>query len=143
MTDVVYYFFALLLVIYKERIKMDLQKQARIIDGIHDTLNSLVGQRLSVRENLGRSKIVEGEGVLTQVHPRLFIMEIDRKRGRSSRKSFQFADVLTGVVKLTQNGQPVFGAFVEEEEEEAPDFLDEIAFEPDFEEEKELETVVF
>lgn len=121
---------------------MDLQKQARIIDGIHDTLNSLVGQRLNVRENLGRSKIVEGQGVLTQVHPRLFIMEIERKRGRSSRKSFQFADVLTGVVKLTQNGQPVFGTFIEEEEEPS-DFLDELTFEPDFEEEKEVETVVF
>ena len=49
---------------------MDLQKQALIIDSIHDTLNALVGQRLGVRENMGRSKIVEGEGTLTQVHPR-------------------------------------------------------------------------
>ena len=97
---------------------MDLQKQALIIDSIHDTLNALVGQRLGVRENMGRSKIVEGEGTLTQVHPRLFIMEIDRKRGRTARKSFQFADILTGMVKLSQNGQPIFGTFVVEDEEE-------------------------
>ena len=57
---------------------MDLQKQSLIIDSIHDTLNDLVGQRLRVREDMGRSKVVEDEGIITQVHPRLFIMEVDR-----------------------------------------------------------------
>ena len=38
---------------------MDLQKQAQIIDSIHDTLNDLIGQRVKVRENQGRSRIVE------------------------------------------------------------------------------------
>ena len=119
---------------------MDLQKQALIIDSIHDTLKALVGQRLGVRENMGRSKIVEGEGVLTQVHPRLFIMEIDRKRGRTARKSFQFADVLTGVVKLSQNGRPIFGTFVVEDEEDE-DSNDDSDFAEDSE--KEEETVIF
>ena len=117
---------------------MDLQKQALIIDSIHDTLNTLVGQRLSVRENMGRSKIVEGEGILTQVHPRLFIMEIDRKRGRTARKSFQFADVLTGMVKLSQNGQPIFGTFVVDGDDDYDESSD---FEEDLE--KEEETVIF
>ena len=81
---------------------MDLAKQAKIVDGIHDTLNDFVGQRLKVRANMGRSKIVESEGVLTQVHPQLFIMEVDRKRGR------------TGMVELSQNGEPLFAPFVDE-----------------------------
>jgi len=38
---------------------MDLAQQAKIVDSIHDTLNEYVGQRLSVRANMGRSKIVE------------------------------------------------------------------------------------
>lgn len=118
---------------------MDLQKQALIIDSIHDTLNALVGQRLGVRENMGRSKIVEGEGTLTQVHPRLFIMEIDRKRGRTARKSFQFADILTGMVKLSQNGQPIFGTFVVEDEEE--DYGEDSLIDDD--PDKEEETVIF
>ena len=46
---------------------MDLAKQAKIVDGIHDTLHDFVGQRLKVRANMGRSKIVESEGVLTQI----------------------------------------------------------------------------
>ena len=91
---------------------MDLAQQARIVDSIHDTLNDFVGQRIKVRANMGRSKIVESEGVLTQVHPKLFIMEMDRKRGRTARQSYQYVDVLTGTVELSQNGKPLFEPFV-------------------------------
>lgn len=93
---------------------MDLAKQAMIVDSIHDTLNDFVGQRIRVKANMGRSKIVENEGILTQVHPRLFIMEVERKRGAKARHSYQYADVLTGMVELSQGGQPIFEAFIEE-----------------------------
>lgn len=97
---------------------MDLAKQAKIVDSIHDTLDEFVGQRLSVRANMGRSKIVESEGVLVQVHPQLFIMEVDRKRGRTARQSYQYVDILTGTVELSQNGESLFGSFIEEDPEE-------------------------
>ena len=99
---------------------MDLAQQAKLIDTIHDTLNDFVGQRLRVKANMGRSKIVESEGVLTQVHPRLFIMEIDRKRGRTARQSYQYVDVLTGTVELSQNGVPLFEPFVIEIDSDLP-----------------------
>lgn len=97
---------------------MDLAKQAQIITTIHDTLTEFVGQKLRVRANMGRSKIVESEGVLMQVHPQLFIMEVQRKRGASARQSYQYVDVLTGMVELSQNGEKIFGAFIEEDAEE-------------------------
>lgn len=93
---------------------MDLVKQAAIVNTIHDTLNDFVGQRIKVRANMGRSKIVESEGILTQVHPRLFIMEVERKRGRTARQSYQYADVLTGTVELSQDGEPLFGVFIDD-----------------------------
>jgi len=99
---------------------MDLAQQARIVDSIHDTLGDFVGQRLKVRANMGRSKIIESEGVLTQVHPRLFIMEVDRKRGRTARQSYQYVDVLTGTVELSQNGEPIFEPFIIEPDELPP-----------------------
>ena len=77
-------------------------------------LHDFVGQRLKVRANMGRSKIVESEGVLMQVHPQLFILEVDRKRGRTARQSYQYVDVLTGMVELSQNGEPLFEPFVPE-----------------------------
>ena len=91
---------------------MDLAKQAQIVDSIHDTLHDFVGQRLKVRANMGRSKIVESEGTLMQVHPQLFIMEVDRKRGRTARQSYQYVDVLTGMVELS-----LFEPFVPEGDE--------------------------
>lgn len=96
---------------------MDLEKQAQIIDSIHDTLSDFVGQRLRIKANMGRSKIVESEGVLMQVHPQLFIMEVQRKRGAKSRQSYQYVDVLTGTVELSQNGEMLFEPFIEEIEE--------------------------
>ncbi len=87
---------------------MDLEQQANLINTIHDTLSNYVNQRLEVRANMGRSKIVESVGTLTQVHPRLFIMEVDRKRGRTARQSYQYVDVLTGAVELSRNGEPIF-----------------------------------
>ena len=104
---------------------MDLAKQAQIVDSIHDTLNDFVGTRLKVRANMGRSKIVESEGVLTQVHPRLFIMEVDRKRGRTARQSYQYADVLTGTVELSRDGEPIFTSFIEETVEEFIEVIEE------------------
>lgn len=95
---------------------MDLAKQAKIVDTIHDTLNGYVGQHLRVRANMGRSKIVENEGILTQVHPQLFIMEVNRKRGRTARQSYQYVDVLTGMVELSQDGKSLFEPFIEDKD---------------------------
>ena len=99
---------------------MDLAQQAKIIDSIRATLEGYVGQKLHVRANMGRSKIVESDGALTQVHPRLFIMEMNRKRGRTARQSYQYVDILTGTVELSQNGEPLFDPFIIEPEPELP-----------------------
>ena len=99
---------------------MDLAQQAKIIDSIREKLDGYVGQKLHVRANMGRSKIVESDGTLTQVHPRLFIMEVDRKRGRTARQSHQYVDVLTGTVELSQNGEPLFDPFIIESDPELP-----------------------
>ena len=93
---------------------MDLAKQATIVDQIRDTLEELVGERLHVKANMGRSKIMESEGTLTQVHPQLFIMNVDRKRGRTVRQSYQYVDVLTGMVELSRDGESLFQPIIDE-----------------------------
>ena len=106
---------------------MNLEKQAQIIDTIRATMQAHAGERLKVRANMGRSKIVENEGTLMQVHPQLFVMEVDRKRGRTARQSYQYVDILTGMVEITQNGEPIFERFdFDEEEETEPDDFEEI-----------------
>lgn len=93
---------------------MDLAHQATIVTRIHDTLADQQGKRLKVKANMGRSKIIECEGVLTQAHPQLFIMEVERKRGRITRQSYQYVDILTGTVELmhVESDEPLFPALV-------------------------------
>jgi len=80
---------------------MEIMEQAQIVDRIRDRLVDCTGTRLKVKANMGRSRIIECEGVLTQAHPQLFIMEVEKKRGRIMRQSYQYVDILTGVVELS------------------------------------------
>jgi uncharacterized protein Veg len=93
---------------------MDLEQQAQAVTKIHDKLVDCTGERLRIRANMGRSRIIECEGVLTQAHPQLFIMELERKRGHISRQSYQYVDVLTGMVELTmaEDNEPLFPALI-------------------------------
>ena len=105
---------------------MELEKQANIVGDIRAELTSRINTRLKVRANMGRSKIVESEGVLMQAHPALFVMEVDRRRGRKARQSYQYVDVLTGTVELfdPETGEPIFGSFLDEgSSNEGPNLL--------------------
>lgn len=70
------------------------------VDLIHTELDKLVGQRIRVRANMGRSRIVERLGTLLQTYPALFVVEVEERRGRRARQSYQYVDVLTGTVEL-------------------------------------------
>jgi uncharacterized protein Veg len=99
---------------------MELEKQAHIIDTIRETLAGYVGKTVRVHANMGRSKTVENEGILKQVHPQLFLVEVKRKRGTKATLSYQYVDVLTEMVQLYYEGEPIFGSFIEEATEEGP-----------------------
>ena len=102
---------------------MELEKHAHIIDDIRAELVSRIDTRLRIRANMGRSKIVEAEGALRQAHPSLFIVEVDRKRGRTARQSYQYVDILTGMVELfdVSTGESIFGSFMDDPESDASD----------------------
>ena len=84
------------------------------VDEIRDELKNLEGKRLRVKANMGRSRIVERTGTLVHVHPSLFIVEVEERRGRTARQSYQYVDVLTGTVELfdIETGERLFD-FVE------------------------------
>lgn len=80
------------------------------VDQIHKSLAHLTGSRIKVRANMGRSRIVERTGTLVSAHPSLFMVEVEERRGRKARQSYQYVDVLTGTVELfdTESGNPLF-----------------------------------
>ena len=80
---------------------MDLQEQQKTVERIRDGLEDLMGTRMRLKANMGRSKIIEREGVLEQTHPALFVVKVDEKRDRTARVSYSYVDVLTGTVELS------------------------------------------
>jgi uncharacterized protein Veg len=70
------------------------------VDQIRAEISSLEGQRIRVRANMGRSRIVERTGTVVQAHPALFVVEVEERRGRKARQSYQYVDVLTGTVEI-------------------------------------------
>jgi uncharacterized protein Veg len=89
---------------------MDLAGQAEKVGRIRSDLEKLTGANIRVRANMGRSKIVEREGILMQTHPALFVVEVQEKRERTARASYQYVDVLTGTVELShpESGETLF-----------------------------------
>ena len=99
------------------------------VDTIRDELMALQGERLKVHANMGRSRIVERTGTLVMAHPSLFVVEVKERRGRKSRQSYQYVDVLTGTVELydTDSGERIldFSPADEQEDDEYPSSADE------------------
>ena len=80
------------------------------VDDIHEKLTDMVGDRVKVKANMGRTRVVERMGTIKSVHPAVFIVEDDERRGRKSRQSYQYIDVLTGQVELfaPESGEHIF-----------------------------------
>jgi uncharacterized protein Veg len=90
------------------------------VDDIREKLEGLKGERLKVKANMGRSRIVERTGTLVTAHPSLFVLEVEERRGRTARQSYQYVDVLTGTVELfnSETGERLFDYVAEEIDDE-------------------------
>lgn len=77
---------------------------------IQEKLSGMVGDRVKVKANMGRTRVIERLGIIKNVHPAVFIVEVDERRGRKSRQSYQYVDVLTGTVELfdPETGEHIF-----------------------------------
>ena len=80
------------------------------VEEIHERLTGMVGDRVKVKANMGRTRVIERMGTIKTVHPSVFIVEVDERRGRKSRQSYQYVDVLTGTVELfdPETGEHLF-----------------------------------
>ena len=70
------------------------------VEEIQELLGGMVNQRVKVKANMGRTRVIERMGVIKSVHPAVFVVEVTERRGRTSRQSYQYVDVLTGTVEL-------------------------------------------
>lgn len=93
------------------------------VDDIQEKLEGLKGARLKVKANMGRSRIIERTGTLVNLFPSLFVVEVDERRGRKARQSYQYVDILTGTVELfeAETGEKLFDFAPAEEDAEGED----------------------
>lgn len=80
------------------------------LEEIQEKLGQMVGQRVKVKANMGRTRVIERMGTIKTVHPAVFIVEVNERRGRTSRQSYQYVDILTGTVELfdPETGERIF-----------------------------------
>ena len=57
-------------------------------------------QKIKLKANKGRKKIVEAEGILENTYPNIFVIKLD-KSSAIKRLSYTYADILTETVELT------------------------------------------
>ena len=84
--------------------------EANHVEDIQEELKGMVGTRVRVKANMGRTRVVERMGTIKSVHPSVFMVEVEERRGRKSRQSYQYVDVLTGTVELfdPETGDHIF-----------------------------------
>ena len=86
------------------------EQEVNHVEDIRERLTAMVGDRVRVKANMGRTRVIERMGVIKNVHPAVFIVEVDERRGRKSRQSYQYVDVLTGTVEIfdPESGEYLF-----------------------------------
>ncbi|MBK5211417.1 MAG: Veg family protein [Coriobacteriia bacterium] len=89
---------------------MELNRLAEAEGDIRTVLEDMTGSIVCIRANMGRSKVMECQGMILQTHPSVFLVEVRKKRNRRARASYKYVDVLTGSVELShpESGEPVF-----------------------------------
>jgi uncharacterized protein Veg len=72
-----------------------------VLSEIKCTLEGYIGQKIHLRANSGRRKIVERTGILEETYPSVFVVKLDRDQHAFNRVSYSYADILTESVELT------------------------------------------
>ena len=75
-----------------------------VLANIREDLESRVGQKVKLRANRGRKRILERKGILEKTYPNIFTIRLEEQRNTQRRMSFSYTDVLTNTVELTIEG---------------------------------------
>ena len=76
-----------------------------VLSDIKRDLDLHVGQRIRLKANKGRKKVVERNGVLERTYPNIFVIKLDEEETKERRVSFSYADLLTEAVELVVCGE--------------------------------------
>ncbi len=71
----------------------------KVLAEIKQDLEGYVGNKIRLKANRGRKKVMEKVGVLEQTYPNIFVIRLNETKS-IRRISFSYTDVLTETVEL-------------------------------------------
>lgn len=74
-----------------------------VLNAIKKDIDEHIGEKVLLRANSGRRKVMIREGVLEKTYPNIFIVRIDGSDSTSRTISYSYSDILTQTVQLVFN----------------------------------------
>lgn len=71
-----------------------------LLDSIKTDMDEHVGEKVLLRANSGRRKVVVKEGILEKTYPSIFVVRIEGVDNTSRTVSYSYSDILTQNVQL-------------------------------------------
>jgi len=75
-------------------------KGKEILNAIKKEIDSHVGEKVMLKANGGRKKVMVREGVLEKTYPNIFVVRIEGKSKDVRTISYSYSDILTETVEL-------------------------------------------
>ena len=71
------------------------------VQHVRKDIQSIIGSKVQLETNKGRHKAVVSRGIVTNVYPSIFTIQLSEGPDPSRRISFSYTDVLTNTVEIT------------------------------------------
>ena len=68
---------------------------------VRNDIQKIIGSKVRLETNKGRHKSVVNRGVVSNVYPSIFTIQLSEGTGPSRKLSFSYTDVLTNAVEIT------------------------------------------
>lgn len=66
------------------------------IENIREELNNHIGDKITIKYNLGRNKVEKYDVIIKELYTHIFLVELEN----ANIKSFSYSDIITKTIKI-------------------------------------------
>ena len=71
-----------------------------VLSAIKSDIEEHIGEKVLLKANSGRRKVIVREGVLEKTYPNIFVVKVEGTDNTSRMLSYSYSDILTQTVQL-------------------------------------------
>jgi uncharacterized protein Veg len=75
-------------------------KGKEVLSAIKKNIDEHIGEKVVLKANSGRRKIMKREGILEKTYPNIFVIRVEGSDMTSRTISYSYSDILTQTVQL-------------------------------------------